>query len=291
MVMGLVSTFALALAFGPHLHVSLQSAVEETVTESPATEPAIIAVEASEIDDDAGDTIVPRMEVIEETPIIPDAVAEPVPAPETATTDDSETALMETENAPSTGAQNGELPAEEWPNILAQTSAALTAVETARGKFTQSNPDGSIVTGSFALNRPGRMRFDYDDPTPVLIVSDGTTVAMQDTDLDTVDRVPIGSTPLGLILATDLNVDQDVEVLSVMQNSERLGVRVKDSSGELEGTLTMVFDKTSFALLGWLAMDGNDQTTRVDLIDIESNVRIDPRLFRLNEDDDDEDER
>ena len=135
------------------------------------------------------------------------------------------------------------------------------------------------------------MRFDYDDPVPILIVSDGTTVAMEDSELETVDRIPIGTTPLGLILSTDLNVDQDVEVQDVLQNDERIGIRVSDASGELEGTLTMVFDKDSYDLLGWLTVDANFQTTVVDLVDVETNVRIDPRLFRLNEDDDEEDER
>ena len=53
----------------------------------------------------------------------------------------------------------------------------------------------------------------------------------------------------------------------------------------------MVFDAQNYDLLGWLAIDGNLQTTVVDLVDVETNVRIDPRLFRLDEEDDEEDER
>ena len=186
---------------------------------------------------------------------------------------------------------SGAVDPAQWPAILDAASAALTAANTATGKFIQTNADGTITTGIFALNRPGRMRFDYDDPTPILIVSNGTTVAMEDSELETIDRVPIGSTPLALILSTDLNVDEDVEVLSIIQNEERVGVRVSDSSGELDGTLTMVFDKVSYDLLGWLATDGNLQTTVVDLLDVETNVRVDPRLFRLDDAEDEEDER
>jgi len=282
MVIGLVSTLALALAFGPQLQVSLQSAAEETLVETPRPQTEAIETQLPIETDTVDESIPPRLEVLDETPIIPDVIADPEFELEK---EAAPVVPTQTDPVPAVRNESGEIAETEWPVILEQTSAALTAVETARGTFGQSNPDRSVVTGTFALNRPGRMRFEYDDPTPVLIVSDGTTVAMQDTELDTVDRVPIGSTPLGLILATDLNVDEDVEVLSIMQNSERLGIRVEDSSGELEGTLTMVFDKTSYALLGWLATDGNDQTTVVDLLDIESNVRVDPRLFRLNEDD------
>ena len=273
----LASTLALALAFGPQLQVNLQAVLDETpaveaqesVDDTPAQTETIPAADVLPLED-LEETILEEREVAEPaTEIIEESTA-PTPEPETTT---------------------GEVPTAEWPVILDTASAALAAAETASGKFMQTNADGTITTGTFALNRPGRMRFDYDDPTPILIVSDGTTVAMEDSELETVDRIPIGATPLGLILSTDLNVDEDVEVLDILQNEERIGIRVSDASGELEGTLTMVFDKVSYDLLGWLTVDGNFQTTVVDLVDVETNVRVDPRLFRLNEDDDEEDER
>lgn len=271
------STIALALAFGPQLQINLQAALEET----PAAEEQISVEETSVQAESAPTADISPLEELEETIleerdeaepeiVVVEDIAEPTPEPEIST---------------------GEVPAAEWPVILSAASAALAAAETASGKFMQTNADGTITTGTFALNRPGRMRFDYDDPTPILIVSDGTTVAMEDSELETVDRIPIGATPLGLILSTDLNVDEDVEVLDILQNEDRIGIRVTDASGELEGTLTMVFDKVSYDLLGWLTVDGNFQTTVVDLVDVETNVRVDPRLFRLNEDDDEEDER
>ena len=294
MLAAAVSTLALALALGPHLHVSLQAAIEDTQPVAEETLAAAVedtvetlveaAPEAEPVANEAPAETVDRIDQpitetnVEETLI---SETEPESVPETVTT----------EAEPPATANSGQVPEAEWPAILDATSAALSAARTATGDFVQTNGDGSITTGTFALNRPGRMRFDYDDPTPILIVSNGTTVAMEDSELETVDRVPIGATPLGLILSTDLNVNDDVEVLSVMQNEDRVGIRVSDATGELEGTLTMVFDKTSYDLLGWLATDGNLQTTVVDLTDVETNGRVDPRLFRLDEDDDEDDER
>ena len=307
MLTAAISTIALALTLGPQLHVGLQAALDEAQLKAEASTETVAEPVARD--------------VIAETPAnVAPAIADPViemvseettaPRPEepiilaqadTAEAETIEQAPVDTgepvnipaepiEEVP-TEVQSGELPAEEWPAILTATSAALSAAKTAKGNFIQTNPDGSITTGTFALNRPGRMRFDYDDPTPVLIVSDGTTVAMEDSELETVDRVPIGATPLGLILSTDLNVDEDVDVLSVMQSADRFGVRVEDASGELEGTLTIVFDKVSYELLGWLTTDGNLRTTVVDLTDVETNVRVDPRLFRLDDAEDEEEER
>ena len=315
MLVGMVSTIALILAFGPQLQVSpteaepatpVQELVEEAVntpeqaddivetapqTDLPEPEDTLPA--SDDTSDDPEQTDPADAETIEES--VP-ATAQPI---ELEPMDSVETETIETgpevieaQPIPETEyVRRGDVPETEWPGILSDASDALAEAKTAKGKFVQTNGDGSVVTGTFALNRPGRMRFDYDDPTPVLIVSDGTTVAMEDTELETVDRVPLGATPLGLILSTELDVDTDIEVLSVLENEDRIGIRVQDATGELEGTLTMVFDKATYDLLGWLAVDGNLQTTVVDLLDIETNVRIDPRLFRLDEDEDEEDER
>ena len=273
----LASTIALALALGPQLQINLQAALDETPTvetqvdaeEAPAESETMPTAEILPLDE-VEETRIEENEITQPELTLPEEPAQEAPAPEAST---------------------GDVPAEEWPAILDAASAALAAAETASGKFMQTNADGTITTGTFALRRPGRMRFDYDDPTPILIVSDGTTVALEDSELETVDRIPISATPLGLILSTDLNVDDDVEVMSILENEDRIGIRVSDSSGEFEGTLTMVFDKQSYDLLGWLTVDGNFQTTVVDLVDVTTNERVDPRLFRLNEDDDEEDER
>lgn len=299
MLTAAISTLALALAIGPQVQLGLQAAIDqaqptiETETEEPAasferedvSEAVQPLTDPVTLEDDFEETII---ETVEEAPSQVEAL--PVdPEPETAAPVTEEPSVSEPE--PAAQANSGEVPQSEWGPVLEGASNALADAKTAKGNFIQTNPDGSIVTGTFALNRPGRMRFDYDDPTPVLIVSDGITVAMEDSELETVDRVPIGATPLGLILSTDLRVDEDVEVLSVLQNADRFGIRAQDARGELEGTLTMVFDRATFELIGWLAIDGNLQSTVVDLTDVETNVRVDPRLFRLDEPEDEEEER
>lgn len=287
MLIAAISTLALAVALGPHIQVGLQAAIgdAQATTELPATA-ALAPVEPRPQIQVPARTGPPQAEteiiLAQATPEEMSQDSDPTPPREDP---------FEAPEPDQTQPQSAELPQSEWNAALMRASSALSAAKTAKGNFVQTNADGTISTGKFALNRPGRMRFDYNDPTPVLIVSDGTTVAMEDRDLETIDRVPIGSTPLGLILSTDLSVNKDVTVLSVMQNEDRLGIRVEDARGELEGTLTMVFDKRSYALLGWLATDGNLQTTVVDLTDVETNVRVDPRLFRLDEDEDEEEER
>ena len=56
---------------------------------------------------------------------------------------------------------------------LDRISAYLNAIHTMKGSFVQLGPDGQIDEGVFYIEKPGRMRFEYHAPNPVLIVSDG----------------------------------------------------------------------------------------------------------------------
>ncbi|WP_018148734.1 LolA family protein [Henriciella marina] len=189
-------------------------------------------------------------------------------------------------------ADSNAVSATERRAILKAAAASLSAAETARGRFTQVSPNGAYTEGDFALQRPGRMRFDYDEPTPILIVANGTTVAMEDSDLETVDRVPLASTPLGLILDDELDFETEARVTDVRKTPSEIAITMQDRSGEAEGEVTLYFDPASYQLMSWRALDANRQVTRVALQDIETNVRLSPRLFRLDDPaDEEEDER
>tara|TARA_R110000803_G_scaffold74475_1_gene138513 strand:+ start:582 stop:1244 length:663 start_codon:yes stop_codon:yes gene_type:complete len=170
--------------------------------------------------------------------------------------------------------------------ILKDVSRAMSDVKTASGKFEQLAPDYSVSTGSFALSRPGKVRFDYDDPTPLLIVSNGATVAMQDSELETTDRVPLSSTPLSLLLDDSLDFENEARVLDVVRANGRIGVTLQDRSGEMDGTLTLILSDTTRELLGWRTEDSGGNITSVQLIGVEYGKKLNPRLFILKDFDD-----
>lgn len=186
-------------------------------------------------------------------------------------------------------AQAGELSAADHEQILQDTAAALTSVRTAQGNFTQMSADYSVTTGTFALRRPGRLRFDYDDPTPVLVVANGTTVAMQDSELETTDRVPLSSTPLGILLADELDFEADANVIDVARYDGMLGVTVEDRAGEMDGALTLLMRESDKALLGWRTIDSAGGITSVELSDVKYGEKINPRLFIMDDFEDEDD--
>ncbi|MEM7005529.1 MAG: outer-membrane lipoprotein carrier protein LolA [Pseudomonadota bacterium] len=173
-------------------------------------------------------------------------------------------------------------------SLLSDISDALSGVETAQGKFVQIAPDGFESTGDFYLRRPGRVRFEYDAPVPLLIVADGATVAVEDKDLETQDRVPLRSTPLGLLLDDDLDFESDADILSVRHANGYVAVALRDKSGETDGTLEIVLTDGAYDLVAWTTTDAAGGLTAVQLNDVETGIRISPRLFRIEEIDEDQ---
>jgi len=173
------------------------------------------------------------------------------------------------------------------PNVkadLARIDAALNGTETFSGRFAQYSSDGSYAEGQIYARRPGKLRFEYDQPNPLLIVSDGVTVTQQDRALETFDRVPLSATPLNYFLRENVNLAEDTEIIGLQKTAQDWRVTARDGSGEVDGALTMVFDPNTLSLKEWIIRDSFGGQTRVVLSNLEYNKRINPRLFVLRED-------
>ncbi|MEP1229405.1 MAG: outer membrane lipoprotein carrier protein LolA [Litorimonas sp.] len=173
------------------------------------------------------------------------------------------------------------------PNVradLARIDASLNATDTFSGRFTQYGADGSFAQGQVYVNRPGKLRFEYDEPNPLLIVSDGVTLIQQDRALETFDRVPLSATPLNYFLKENVNLANDTEVIALQKTVQDWRVTARDGSDKIDGTLTMVLDANTLAIKEWSIGDSFGGQTRVILSDLRYNDRLNPRLFVLRED-------
>ncbi|HHL42351.1 MAG TPA: outer membrane lipoprotein carrier protein LolA [Hellea balneolensis] len=167
---------------------------------------------------------------------------------------------------------------------LARIDAALNNTVSFSGRFAQYGSDGSFSQGRIYLKRPGKIRFEYDPPEALLMVSDGVTLTQIDKRLETKDRVPLKSTPLAFFLANNIKLEDDVEVISLQKTPMALSLTARDGSGQMDGTITMVFDPQNLALKEWIIHDGFGQQTRVILSELRYNEKLNPRLFVLRDD-------
>lgn len=162
---------------------------------------------------------------------------------------------------------------------LARLDLALNNTGTLTGDFVQYNQSGGVARGTVALQRPGKIRFEYAAPASLLIVSDGAFITQQNTKLGTSDRIPLSATPLGAFLKADLQLGRDTKVVGLQKFQDRTSVTIADKNSKQAGQMTLVFNEPNLALREWIVVDEFGQTTRVELSNLRYNEELNPRLF------------
>jgi len=167
--------------------------------------------------------------------------------------------------------------------LVSKASAYLQSLGQARGRFVQTDPRGGRTKGDLYLKRPGKMRFAYDAPLGLLVVSDGYNVSIADRRLKTFDRYPLGTTPLALLLAKEIRLDRGVVIDRVTQSADGFTITARDGRKEAEGHIVLSFASSPIALRSWMVTDAQGQTTRIDLEQFSTTSGLDPALFVLTD--------
>ncbi len=171
------------------------------------------------------------------------------------------------------------LPKADQGTIVQAGGRAVNARTRLQGRFIQTNPDSTTVGGQFWLQRPGKVRFEYDAPSPLLLVSDGTNVVLQDRRLRTTDRYPLRQTPLYFLLKANVDLGRDVIVTGVERRGGNYLLAMRDRRREADGELTVSFDQATNALEEWVIRDRQGRSNRVRLIDAVQGPAISASRF------------
>lgn len=169
------------------------------------------------------------------------------------------------------------------PATVARVTDYYNSVQSMTGTFTQIDPDGTRRTGDFYMQKPGRVRFEYDPPSPVELISNGQAVAVRDRSLNTQDITPLNQTPLRFLLAEKVDLASDPNVTGIFQDDRFVTVTMQHQVPML-GTyrLLVLFDAKTSALKQWVVTDPQGYDTQVTLNNVQVNKRPDPRLFVIN---------
>ena len=167
--------------------------------------------------------------------------------------------------------------------LVQQVETYLNGLRTLRARFQQVAQDGAVATGTAWISRPGRMRFDYDPPEPLLLVASGGQVMLFDRELGQPSTVPAGSTPLGLLLRPEIRLSGDITVTATERAGGFIHVSLHRTGAPAEGRLTMSFQEQPMALRQWTVLDAQARQTRVTLYELDTSVRPDTRMFDFND--------
>jgi outer membrane lipoprotein-sorting protein len=167
--------------------------------------------------------------------------------------------------------------------LVDKVSAYLTRVQVMSGDFAQVGPDGRRSQGQFYVQKPGKVRFDYDSPSRIDIIADGSSVVVRDRKLATQDVYPLSQTPLRFLLADRIDLLKDTTVTAVSADDTYVTVVVEEKQA-LIGTskLMMMFGAKDFQLKQWIVTDPQGYDTTVALSNLDTAKRPDPDMFKID---------
>ena len=164
---------------------------------------------------------------------------------------------------------------------LDRVSGALNAIHTLKSGFLQIGPQGQVAEGEFYLEKPGKVRFAYSPPSPVLIVATKGTVYVKNAKLNTIDRYDLSDTPLGLILDNDVDLKTNPAVIGVDNRDGAIVVQARTSRNRNRSNITLVFDAASMELRQWTVKDNQGGITTVALRQPQPGATLDDSLFAV----------
>jgi outer membrane lipoprotein-sorting protein len=186
---------------------------------------------------------------------------------------------------PFVGGQSGQATAfgAKQRHLLDRISLYLSSIQTLVGNFVQIAPDGTRTDGTFYIQKPGKVRFNYNPPSPTEVIADGSSVAVRNRDLNTQDLWPLSQTPLRYLLADHIDLLHDTDVVSVSSDDQYDTVVVEEKQ-IMVGTsrLMMMFDAKDLTLRQWTVTDPQGLQTTVAVYNLNSDEKPDPNLFVIN---------
>jgi len=165
----------------------------------------------------------------------------------------------------------------------AKVSSYLSSLQTLVGNFVQVGPDGSKTKGDFYIQKPGKVRFEYDPPTPIEIIADGSSLAVRDRNLTTQDIYPLSQTPLRFLLSDRIDLMKDTNVVSVTSDDLYISVTIEERQA-LVGTsrLMLMIGAKDGQLKQWTVTDPQGYDTTVAVYNLDTTKKPDPSLFKID---------
>jgi outer membrane lipoprotein-sorting protein len=181
--------------------------------------------------------------------------------------------------APTGGAINADQQA-----LVARVEQYLNSITTMKARFLQTTAAGSVSSGTYYVRRPGRLRFEYDPPVPILIVADGTQVTMVDFKQQDFSQWPIGWTAASFLVADNLRLSGDITVTDARVVNGDIHVSMYQTKRPNEGRATMIVQDSPMLLKGWTIVDAKGNQVSVSLTKVEPGIDLSKISFRFSED-------
>src|SRR5215470_10597570 len=167
--------------------------------------------------------------------------------------------------------------------LIDRVNIYLMSVQTMTGDFVQVGPDGRRAEGKIFMQKPGRIRFEYNPPSPIELVADGNSLVVRDRLLATQDLYPLSQTPLRFLLADRIDLLRETNVTSVASDDTFISLQIEEKH-TLGGThkVLLMFSVKDTQLKQWTVTDPQGYDTTVALYNLDLGKKLDPSMFVIN---------
>ncbi|WEZ82168.1 outer membrane lipoprotein carrier protein LolA [Rhizobium sp. 32-5/1] len=156
----------------------------------------------------------------------------------------------------------------------------FASVKTMSGEFVQFGPRGEQTGGKFYISRPGKIRFNYEAPSPMRVIADGKSVVIGNQKLKTWDIYPLSKTPLNLLLSNKIDLSGKM-VRDVKEEADLITIVLGDKSIFGDSTITMMFDPKTYDLRQWTITDAQKKDTSVMIFNVKNGLELDEKVFQI----------
>jgi len=166
----------------------------------------------------------------------------------------------------------------------------MTSVKSLKASFVQRAPGNKLSRGTLYMERPGRIRFDFKDDVPFLVVADGKTINFVDYEIGQVQKWPVKDTPMLAIIGEGFDLASVNAHIELAPNGieNLLSLTASDPERPEMGEITVYFEQTpvlehSLSLLSWVVIDGTGETTIVELFEQDINPPLAAKLWTFDD--------
>jgi outer membrane lipoprotein-sorting protein len=182
--------------------------------------------------------------------------------------------------------QSHEAIVDLYKSELDQIENYLNNIKNLSANFIQKSSEGAVFQGKFYLSRPGKMRIEYINQPPIVIVVNGAVLTYHDLELDEISNLSTNTTPASFLTRRNISFSaKDVELTGITKKQGYITVSVMKKNRKEAGEFSLTFKKNphssnrEFSFIKMEVKNDLGQIVTVELSDVQFPETINNNLF------------
>ena len=160
----------------------------------------------------------------------------------------------------------------------------LTNLYSIVADFNQVDAGGGVAEGKFYLKKPGKMRWEYKPPTPILLVSNGKVMTYYDSELDQVNYIAFDDTLAGFLAQEKITLtSKSAQLVDFVAKEGVIRATIVQRQKPDEGSLTLEFSDKPLQLKQMVVTDARGQRTNIQLQNATYGENLPDSLFKFED--------